>query len=135
MCKVFKQTRIAQGFNPWQYINDKGYPASDVTFTLRMMDALIKTFPRRAIIQNNSIRTPPLKGGYTEMYAYMKHLHDTTNRPISYQCATLPRIGSYQKTIEWAIAQGAHAVELSPGFMTKMTEAEMAKYDKALRAA
>lgn len=135
MCKVFKSTRIAMAYNPWQYLDSSGTFKNDLSFTLKMMDRHRAIFPRRCLLQNNSIRTPMLKGAYPEMYAYMKHLHDTAGAKIGFQCATEPRVGSYQQTIEWAIAQGAHWVELSPGFYNHMTEAEMQKYDRALRAA
>lgn len=134
MCKVFKITRIAQAFNPWQYVNADGNGRSDINFTIQMMDKLAAMFPRRAIWQNNSIRTPPLKT-YATMYTHMAEAHKTKGRPIGFQCATAPRIGSWEQTLQWAVDQGAYSVELSPGFMNGLTAAQLARFDKALRAA
>jgi hypothetical protein len=133
MAKVFKQTRIAQAFNNWQYVSADGNGHSDPDFTIQMMDKLASMFPRRAIWANNSIRTPSIKA-YQKMYDHMRDAH-TKGRPIGFQCATAPRIGSWTKTLDWAVAVGAHAVELSPGFSLYMTEAELKKYDTLLRKA
>jgi hypothetical protein len=134
MCRVFKKTRIAQAFNPWQYVDAKGQGHTDDDFTIEMMDKLFATFPRRAIWQNNSIRTPSLRS-YEKMYGHMRDVHAAKGVPISFQCATKERIGSWTQTLDWAVKIGAHAVELSPGFSLNLNEAELKKYDTALRAA
>jgi len=129
---VFKKTRLGLAFNPFQYVKPDGTGAQDVNFTNSFMDKMRTAFGPRAHVQNNSIRTPTLgKPGssYGQMYDHMKGL-----KPSGYQTATEPRVGDYAKTIEWAIAQGAQSVELSPGFHNHLTAAQLLKYDQALKA-
>jgi hypothetical protein len=126
---AFKKTRLAYAFNPWQFVTPGGNPGGDVTFTNAMIDRFRALYGQRAIIQNNSIRTPELGGAYPEMYSHMAGM-----KPLSFQTATEARIGDWAKTLQWAIDQGAHAVELSPQFQNHLTAAQLQQYDKALRA-
>jgi hypothetical protein len=139
MFAAFKQTRLGQAFNPWQGIHPDGTGYIDVDFTIKMMDALCARFPRRAVIQNNSIRTPTFKGPMATMYDHMKMLHETTGRTVRFQTATKPRVGDFAQTLEWALDHGACAVELSPGVQNCSTKPclsamQLAAYDDRLRA-
>jgi hypothetical protein len=144
MFRAWHVTRLAQAFNPYQYVNPDGYGGVDVSFTLAMMDEFAAIFPRRAALQNNSIRTALAWGGqtpplYQTMYDHMKQLHQTTGRALRFQTATQQRVGSFTGVLDWALAQGAHAVELSPGFQNlsvspHLTTAQQQQYDSALRA-
>jgi len=139
MFKAFRKTRLAQAFNPWQYVSKDGLGHQDVSFTIEMIDKFCAMFPRRAVIQNNSIRDGGLGPNYKQMYDHMKELHDTTGRAVRYQTATKPRVGSFVKILEWALVYGACAVELSPGFQNAssspyLTTQQLHDYDAKLRA-
>lgn len=139
MFRRFKVARLAQAFNPWQYVDDSGHAAVDVDFTIEMMDHFAGVFPRRAVWGNNSIRSGGLGPVYDTMYEHMRVVHNATGRAIRFQTATKPRVGDYVRTLEWALTFGAHAVELSPGFQDCGTRpclsaAQLAHFDAALRA-
>lgn len=139
MFKAFHETRLAQAFNPWQYVSKDGLGHQDVAFTIEMIDKFCAMFPRRAVLQNNSIRDGGLGPAYKQMYDHMKDLHDTTGRPIRYQTATKPRVGSFAKALDWALVYGACAVELSPGFqdassLPYLTPQQLHDYDAKLRS-
>lgn len=142
MFGAFKITRLAQAFNPWQYVKPDGSGAIDVTKTIAMMDTFAAMFPRRAVWANNSIR---ISGGwpapaYQQIYDHMRQAHTASGRAIRFQTATKPRVGSYVEVLKWAIDHGAHAVELSPGFTDCgtspcLTPAQMADFNGKLQAA
>lgn len=139
MFRAFKVTRLAQAFNPWQKLDASGKQVSDVAFTISMMDKFAGIFPRRAVWGNNSIRASGLGGLYGQMYDHMKAAHAASGRPLRFQTATKPRVGSYVTTLQWAVAQGAHCVELSPGFADPssnpfLTPQQAKDLDAALRA-
>lgn len=129
MATAFKRTRIGQAYNPWQSVNPEGTQSNDVSFTIQMMDELRAAFGSRAVWQNNSIRTPNVGGQYTTLYAHMLDAH-----PVSYQTATEARVGDYAQTLDWAIRQGAHAVELSPGYDKHLSTQQLQTFDAALKA-
>jgi hypothetical protein len=137
MFQAFKQTRVAQAFNPWQYIDESGNGKVDVAFTIEMMDEFARIFPRRAVWQNNSIRLGGLGQLYDTMYQHMKDTHAANGRPISFQTAIQERVGSFSGTLTWAVAQGAHAVELSPGYAgpgtPMLTGAQLASFNAQLK--
>jgi hypothetical protein len=62
----------------------------------------------QCVLENNSIRTPPLAGAYSNMYLTMEAL----GAPITFQTATEDKIGNLQTTLSWAAGLGADAVEL-----------------------
>ena len=53
-------------------------------------------------------------GDYSTMYAEQKRL----GRPISYQTAIAAKIGDWQQTLDWVVAQGASFVELPREYTT-----------------
>jgi hypothetical protein len=135
MFKAFRYTRLAQAFNPWQWISNAGTGGVDLSFTLQMIDTFCEMFPHRAVLQNNSIRVPVLSPLYQQMYDHMR----SSGHPVRFQTATKPRVGSFAKTLDWALTYGAHAVELSPGFQDCsvapcLTNNQLAHYDAELRA-
>ncbi len=141
MFRAFKVTRLAQAFNPWQAMDANGkVQPPDVDFAIECMDKFAGTFPRRAVWGNNSIRAAGLGPLYAKMYDHMKAAHAASGRPLRFQTATKPRVGSYVDTLQWAVAQGAHCVELSPGFGDPkgnpfLTPQQQADFDAKLRAA
>lgn len=128
MYSAFKKTRVGVALNPFQTIKS-GANASDVAYTMAWTDKFRAAFGERAHIQNNSIRTPSLGGDYATLYAYM-----AGKKPLGFQTATAARIGDWATTVQWAIDQGAHLVELSGGFQNYLTAAQLTAFDAALKA-
>lgn len=109
---VWKQTRIGVAFNPYQEVLPGGVARTDESFTEGMMQYCRTELRAQCVLENNSIRWPPLDSAYTEMYAAMQAL----GAPISFQTAANARIGSLTQTLTWAASVGADAVELPQGY-------------------
>lgn len=109
---VWKQTRIGVAFNPYQEILPGGIVRVDEGFTEGMMQYCRTELKAQCVLENNSIRWPPMDSAYTEMYAAMQSL----GAPISFQTAAGARIGSLTQTLTWAASVGADAVELPQGY-------------------
>jgi len=107
--KVWKRTRSGLALNPWQRVEPDGSVTMDEAFTETMMTSCIATLGRGCVLENNSIRWVPLAGLYDTMYRAMQR----TGAPISFQTATPERIGDPLRTLDWAVAHGAAAVELN----------------------
>jgi hypothetical protein len=107
--QVWRHTRTGMAFNPYQH---PGGNIQDTAGTLRFMAYCRQVLGPRCVVENNSIRYPPISN-YVPMYQAMKQM----GAPISFQTAGPNRIGSLPQTLTWAAAQGANAVELSPGMM------------------
>jgi hypothetical protein len=105
---AWKHTRIGVAFNPYQEILAGGGVRTNEAFTDSMMRYCRTTLGPQCVLENNSIRWPPLDNAYTDMYAAMQGL----GAPISFQTATLSRIGDLAQTLSWAVTTGADAVEL-----------------------
>lgn len=125
MMRVFKQTRVGLAVNPYQYVSGDGKGHQDAMITREIMAEFRTVFPG-GVLQNNSLRSPGLAGPYTQVYADM-------TPPLAFQTATEPRVGDYAKSIEWAIARGAHLVELSPGYEKHLSAAQLADFDQRLK--
>lgn len=108
--KVWLHTRTGVAFNPYQH--PAGDP-SDTAATLRYMQYCRQVLGARCVLENNSIRWPPLPS-YETMYQAMSQM----GAPISFQTAGPARIGSLPLTLQWAVKQGADAVELSSGMLS-----------------
>jgi hypothetical protein len=109
---VWRHTRIGVAFNPYQEILPGGAVRTDESFTEAMMQFCRSELGPQCVLENNSIRTPPLVGAYTDLYAAMQVL----GGPISFQTAAGPRIGDLEETLAWAAGLGANAVELPQGY-------------------
>jgi hypothetical protein len=105
---MWHHTRIGVAFNPYQAILADGSAITDVAFTDSMMQYCRSTLGDQCVLENNSIRTPPLTGAYTTMYEEMQQL----GPPITFQTSTDDKIGNLQATLSWAASIGADAVEL-----------------------
>jgi hypothetical protein len=101
-------TRIGVAFNPYQAVQADGSATTDEAFTDSMMEYCRSQLGTQCVLENNSIRTPPLSGAYAQMYATMEVL----GPPITFQTSTEDKIGNLQSTLEWAATIGADAVEL-----------------------
>lgn len=108
--QVWQHTRTGVAFNPYQHPNGD---SSDTAATLRYMQYCRQALGARCVLENNSIRWPPLPT-YETMYQAMSQM----GPPISFQTAGPARIGSLPMTLQWAVQQGADAVELSPGMLS-----------------
>jgi hypothetical protein len=111
---TWKHTRVGVAFNPYQEILTGGAVKVDEAFTLSMMQYCRTTLAAQCVLENNSIRFPPLDNAYTDMYASMQSL----GPPISFQTATAARIGDIAQTLAWAVTEGADAVELPLGYQS-----------------
>jgi len=109
--KVWRLTRTGIAFNPFQAVQADGTTSIDEAFTQRMMDYCRQSLGGRCVLENNSLRSPPLPD-YVAMYSYMRKL----GRPIEFQTAALSRVGDLTATIRLAITLGASAVELPAGY-------------------
>ena len=101
-------TRIGVAFNPYQAVQADGSATTDEAFTASMMEYCRSELGSQCVLENNSIRTPPLAGAYSNMYLSMEAL----GAPITFQTATEDKIGNLQTTLSWAAGLGADAVEL-----------------------
>ena len=130
---VWTQTRTSLAFNPYQEINQDGSYLNNEAFTEEMMEYCRTVLGIRCVLENNSIRTPLLGGDYIAMYAKMKAL----GPPLFYQTAREWKIGDWKQTVQWAIDQGANAVELNNDtdyYFTTPTIEELVAYDATLEA-
>jgi hypothetical protein len=109
---VWKHTRIGVAFNPYQEVLPGGEQRTDEAFTQAMMAYCRTALGPQCVLENNSIRWPPMGSAYSEMYSSMSEL----GAPISFQTATEARIGNLTDTVTWAVSVGADAVELPEGY-------------------
>jgi hypothetical protein len=130
--RPWKRTRQILTVNPWQYLDADGSYGSRTRFTNRVMDRFRSTFGRRAILQNNSMRsswlTDHMPWGYEPMFKHMSSL----GPPISFQTARTFRVGDLPMVLEWCLEMGAHGVELKAGATDQLTNAQARAYDEAL---
>jgi hypothetical protein len=149
---VWQRTRSSLAFNPYQDIVSTASFKGDEVFTESIMDYCRQVLGTRCVLENNSIRAPITSLGdkYASMYAHMKNL----GPPITLQTATIDRIGCFmtsldcasksiaQGTLDWAVTEGANAVEMPSGYdgtnqQTKQplyAPSNFATYDKLLEA-
>lgn len=109
---IFKRTRLAYAFNPYQRLNADGSYTFDMGLTRTLMET-VRRVPT-SIIQNNSLRIPvQSNGGYDELYAMLREF----GHPLSFQTAAINRVGDLDATVDTAIEWGAHLVEIPDGGM------------------
>ncbi len=122
--QVWKQTRTGVAFNPFQALGPDGSSVIDEPFTEQMIDYCRRLLGPRCVLENNSLRSPPL-AGYQAMYNHMRAL----GAPIAFQTAALRRVGDLAATIDLAISLGASSVELpssyDPGALSPAAVAAM----------
>ncbi len=112
--RAWKHTLIGLELNPCNRIDPDGSVTKDEAFTERMMEYCRQQLGPQCVLENNSIRWPPLQGDIQKMYAKMREL----GAPISFQTATPQRVGNLAATLQWALQQGAAAVELPSNYVT-----------------
>lgn len=107
--RVWRRTRTGFAVNPYQRVEPSPSPPDTAT-AIRLMRDCRSILGRRCVLQNNSIRWPVLQGPYAALYEAMGAL----GGPLAFQTAGPKRVGDWPRTIDWAVAQGAAAVEVEP---------------------
>ena len=132
--RPWRRTRQILNVNPWQFVRRDGSFGQEAGFTKRAMDRFREEFGRRAILQNNSIRsryvTGEMPGVLGEVYEHMRAL----GAPLSFQTARTIRVGDLAAVLAWCVEQGAHAVEVQRGATDQITSAEAASFDAELES-
>ncbi|MEO7837361.1 MAG: hypothetical protein ABIS21_06950 [Acidimicrobiales bacterium] len=127
--RVWSLTRTSVAFNPYQRIEPDGSVLPDVDFTKSMMRQCRKVLGPRCVLENNSIRWPPLRGkAYDAMYETMSQL----GPPLAFQTAVPRRIGDWRATLQWAVDRGANAVELNSEYRS-YPAADLARFAAGLK--
>jgi hypothetical protein len=124
---VWQHTHSDLAFNPYEVVNAAGLVSTDEPFTASMMEYCRQVLGDACVLENNSLRNPPLQG-YLTMYASMQAL----GQPLAFQTATASRVGSLANTLDYALSLGADSVELPGGYESLGTPASFASTTHAL---
>jgi len=131
--KVWTTVPQMFAFNAYQYLYRSTQVRMDPAYVGKFITALRNRFGKRAVIANHSIREAFIGQQKTKgtLYWYLKR----GGNPLYFQTATWDRISkrgaratqrqkhdALVKTINWAIAMGAQAVELPDGHNLKLSE-------------
>ena len=127
--RVWRRTRSGLAMNPYQRIDPDGTTATDVGVSIRLMRRCRETLGQRCVLENNSIRWPPLDASYGAVYEAMRAL----GPPVLFQTAGPRRVGDWVRAVRWAAEQGAQAVEVEPG-QVESNRARAAELHEALLA-
>jgi hypothetical protein len=126
----WKYTHASFSFNPYQQVNSNGTTATTLTVTNQIITYCRQVLGSRCTLENNSIRSTSQSNLYDSMYAAIK----AAGAPITYQTATLARVGSLPLTFQSAINYGAIAVELPNGYESALTPADVLSWTQRLAA-
>jgi len=143
--KVWKKTRISMAFN--EFINIAMPPGvtRDAAPTKSVIDYMVATLGKQAVLGNNSLRDDNAQGAddwlpgglMYDISGYMKTVHNTQRVPIYYQTATIDKLSDLRSTIEKGISLGAGAIEtpVPPNQLTNyISLSELQSYDSRLEA-
>jgi hypothetical protein len=111
---AWKLTRSDLSFNPYQEILSVSSTKTDEAFTQAMITNCSATLGLNCIIENNSLRSTSQGKDYDAMYAAIK----AQRANVTFQTATMPRVGSLSATLIIAVGYGAGSVELPSGYQT-----------------
>ena len=131
--RAWATTRSSLALNPYQRIDTAADPPgmkTDESYTETVMAACRQTLGSACVLGNNSIRDRSLGPVYDQMYAAMAAL----GPPLSFQTASLNRVGNLNTVLSWAESQGAGMVELPEGYETSLPLAQLAGHDSTLEA-
>jgi hypothetical protein len=131
---VWVRTRSGLALNPYQALDSDGGSAADVGVTLELMAYCREVLSERCALENNSIRWPPQRGRANDMYLEMYAGMSSLGPPIGFQTAASSRVGDLEKAVEWAVDQGACAVELPRGYERDLDRQQLSVLDVALRS-
>lgn len=121
--------RLRIALNPWV---SAASGHADVERLRQVIDYAIATLGQSGVIlQNNSIRSPGLRGLYPAMYDLME-TYRQAGTPIGFQTASDARIGDIEATVRWAISRGAHWVEPAPSSWSKLSSVTLNELAGAL---
>lgn len=124
---AWQHTHSDLAFNPYEVVNAAGFVSTDEPFTELMMEYCRQVLGIACVLENNSLRDPPLQG-YLTMYASMESL----GQPLAFQTATAARVGSLANTLGYAVSLGADSVQLPGGYELLGTPASFASTTQAL---
>lgn len=128
MAAHWHETRVGVAYNGYQLLTSTGGTTTSNAQTKTLMQRHRSLFGERAVLQNNSIRESYLANP-SATFTDMAEL----GPPISFQTATLARVGDLGAVLDWCIDEmGAHAVEW-PG-QGNLTQAELNDFNTRLRA-
>lgn len=134
---AFTRTRTFMAINPGQtYDPATGrWNLGDLSYMRALTDRFVQVLGRRAIVQNNSLNvTRATKNqNYMAMYDYMKQLH-AGGVPIAFQTAQTSLVEDLPWVLDYAVAAGAHLVELPAKWQELDTAEHLALVDQELRA-
>jgi hypothetical protein len=121
-------THASFSFNPYQQINADGTTPTTDTVTDQFITYCRQVLGSRCTLENNSLRSTSQGTDYDSMDASIK----AAGAPITFQTATLARIGSIPVTLQSAINYGAITVELPNGYESALTPAEALTWTQRL---
>jgi hypothetical protein len=128
---AFQRTLTSLAANPYQDL-DLPPGQADVSFTIDVLEEFRTVLGGLAVTGNDSIRWPPQavdgSDGYATMHAWIRE----AGPPIAYQTATWEKVGDLLATLDWAVAQGANAVEPPRQYKREVDPLELAPYHVAL---
>lgn len=134
---AFRSTRTFMAINPGQtYDPTRGrWNLGDLSYMRDLTDYFVATLGRRAIVQNNSLNVTRATRNetYMAMYDYMKQLH-ASGVPIAFQTAQTSLVEDLPWVLDYAVAAGAHLVELPAKWDELDTPEHLAQVDQLLRA-
>lgn len=132
--RPWRRTRQILNLNPWQFVRRDGTYGQRASFTNRAMNRFRRIFGRRAVLQNNSIRSAYIVDGMPatlgDMYRHMRRL----GGPISFQTAQSSRVGDLVTVLDWCVRQGAYGVEVHKGATDVLSDREAASFDARLES-
>jgi len=115
--------------HPYEVIGAGGVTSTIKLFTESMMAYCRQVLRTQCVLENNSLRTPPL-ASYAAMYQSM-----TTSASRShFRRQRCPRIGSLTATLQYAVTLGASSVELPGGYEALGTPSTFASITHTLAA-
>jgi hypothetical protein len=134
---AFSKTRTFMAINPGQtYDPVTGrWNLGDLSYMRALTDHFVQVLGPRAIVQNNSLNvTRATKNEkYMAMYEYMKQLR-ASGVPIAFQTAQTALVEDLPWVLDYAVAAGAHLVELPAKWQELDTPEHLALVDQLLRA-
>ncbi len=139
--KVWQQTRIGYAFSGYEELKANGSAAANLGYTGQLMQAFRNAFGSRMVLQNNSIRdsyiaNPAGPRPYRPNLQLLKDIA-AMGPPISFQTAATVGVTTgftdLNKTTQFAVDMGAHAVEW-PGNFSSLTTQQKSDLKAELQA-
>jgi hypothetical protein len=133
---AFVTTRTLMAINPGQtYDPATGkWNVVDLSYTKDITNYFVATLGKRAIVQNNSLNVSRAtqQAAYVALYDYMKQLR-ASGVPIAFQTAQTSLVQDLPWVLDYAVAAGAHLVELPAQWNELDTATHLASIDNQLK--